>query len=167
MLIAHAPAGYITLKLFNKLKGEEIPYIKYGLIFSLWPDLDLLYFYLIDKKSTLHHFYFPHIPAFLLLACCLIPVLKAFKISSNRLNIYYLFLINWFVHLILDTVSGGINWLYPFSDKLWVLINIPANYSHWIISFVLHWSFLIEISIVALSGYLVYKGSRSKSLLRV
>lgn len=165
MLIAHAPAVYVVLRLFNKYKKQNISYLKYGFIFSLWPDLDLLYFYLFDNRNTLHHFYFPHIPLFLLLSCCFIPVLKRFNITKRNLHLYYLFLINWFIHLILDTVSGGVSWLYPFSNKLLVLIKIPANYSHWIISFVLHWSFLIEMSIVMCGIILFFRKLRENRIM--
>lgn len=165
MLIAHAPAGYVALRLFNKFKKENISYFKYGFIFSIWPDLDLLYFYLIDKKKTLHHFYFPHMPIFLLLSCCFIPVLRKFKIGKKKLNCCYLFLINWFVHLVLDTTTGGIGWLFPFNNNLLFLIKIPANYSHWIISFVLHWSFLLEISIIMWAVILFLKGNRKNNIM--
>lgn len=164
MLIAHASAGYIVTKSFNKIKKDNISYLKYGLIFSILPDLDLLYFYLIDNKNTLHHFYFPHIPAFLLLGCLLIPVLKQLKITSKIINIYSLFLINWFVHLVLDTITGGINWLFPFSERLFFLIQIPAKYPHWILSFIFHWSFLIEIGIIIWSIILFLKGNRTYPL---
>ncbi|MGF7059513.1 metal-dependent hydrolase [Brassicibacter mesophilus] len=166
MLIAHAPAGYVVLRLFNKIKKENISYFKYGILFSIWPDFDLLYFYLIDNKSSLHHFYFPHIPLFAFICCFLVIVLKKLKVDKRAINIYYLFLINWFIHLALDTVTGGINWLYPINNKLFVFIKIPANYQHWIISFVLHWSFLFEISIVIWAVILFLKRKNLRHIKR-
>jgi inner membrane protein len=157
MLIAHIPAGYIVSKKFNDIKKEKISFLKYGLIFSIWPDLDLIYFYLIDEKKHLHHMYFPHLPLFLLISFAIIIVIKKLNILKKGENLCYLFLINWFVHLVLDTITGGISWLYPFSKKLYVFIKIPPTYSSWITSFVLHWSFIIEIMITVYSCILLFR----------
>lgn len=163
MLIAHAPAGYIVNRTFNKARNQNISFLKFGLIFSLWPDLDLIYFYFFDKKATFHHLYFAHLPFALLICLLLVIPFKHLKVFQRIKNYYYLFLINWFVHLILDTFTGGIAWLYPLSNKVFTLIVVPAVYSHWIISFILHWSFVIEIIIVFIAFSLALrKPLRSK-----
>jgi len=162
MLISHIPAGYIVTKKYNNIKKEEISFLKYGLIFSIWPDLDLFYFYLIDKRKSLHHLYFPHVPLFLIISFALIIVIKKLKLSQRIENIYYLFLLNWFVHLMLDTVTGGISYLYPLDKKLFYLIKIPPAYSNWITSFVLHWSFIIEIMIIIYALFLLFKERKTQ-----
>ena len=53
-----------------------------------------------------------------------------------------------FLHLVLDTVSGGIAWLYPYDAGSIVLIDVPARFDWWVWNFILHWSFLPEIAIV-------------------
>jgi len=66
------------------------------------------------------------------------------------IRIYYvLFFANWLVHLLLDTFTERIFWLYPFINRGFRLIEIPAIFNHWIISMVLHWSFVVELAIVA------------------
>jgi inner membrane protein len=157
MLIGHAPAGYIVHRAYSKVRNEHLSFIKYGLFFSLWPDLDLIYFYFMDKKSTFHHLYFTHLPIALLGCLLLIIPLKHLKVFQKIQSYYYLFLVNWFIHLILDTFTGGIAWLYPLNSEIFTLIKIPDVYSHWIISFVLHRSFMIELIIVFIAVWLAVK----------
>jgi inner membrane protein len=163
MLIAHAPAGYIVNRTFNKARNQNVSFLKFGLIFSLWPDLDLIYFYFFDRKATFHHLYFTHLPFVLLICLLLVIPFKNSKVFKTIKNYYYLFLINWVVHLVLDTFTGGIAWLYPLSNKVLTLFVVPAVYSHWIISFILHWTFIIEIIIVFIAFSLALRKSfRSK-----
>jgi inner membrane protein len=162
MLIAHAPAGYIVHRTFNKVRNEPISFLKYGLFFSLWPDLDLIYFYFIDKKSTFHHLYFTHLPIVLLGCFLLVIPLKHLKAFQKIKSYYYLFLVQWFIHLILDTFTGGIAWLYPLNNEVFTLITVPEVYFHWIISFVLHWSFMIELVIVFVAVRLAVKIKRNR-----
>ena len=42
-------------------------------------------------------------------------------------------------------------WLWPRSDHLYSLIEVPATQSHWIMSFILHWSFAAELAVIALA----------------
>ena len=51
------------------------------------------------------------------------------------------------VHLLLDSVAGDIKWLWPCSDRFFHLITIPASHSHWMLNFILHPVFLLEIMI--------------------
>jgi inner membrane protein len=60
MLIAHAPAGYIIAKTLNKRSSAA--FVICSLIFSIWPDIDLLYYYLFEYGKVFHHTYFPHLP---------------------------------------------------------------------------------------------------------
>ena len=161
MLIAHAPTGYIINHAYNKVSRKEISFVKFGLIFSVWPDFDLIYFYLLDKSSTFHHLYFTHLPI-VWMACVILALpLKNLKSNEKIKDLYYLLLINWFVHLVLDTVTGGIAWFYPFNSEIFKLIEIPATYSNWIFSFILHWSFLIELFITIYAISLGLKNKKS------
>lgn len=156
MLIAHIPAGYITTRYYNRIAGENISFSRYGLLFSIWPDFDLLYFYLVDKKATFHHLYFTHIPLSVVIAFVFIVPIYLLDKSKKLFKIYLLFLISWFLHLILDTLTGGIAWLYPLKSSVIKLIEIPSQHSNWIVNFVFHWSFLIEISITAWAVILLF-----------
>jgi inner membrane protein len=51
------------------------------------------------------------------------------------------------LHLCLDTIGGGIMWAAPFNDHLYTLVTVPPTQSHWIASFILHWTFLLELII--------------------
>jgi inner membrane protein len=66
MFIAHLPAGYVlTRRLIDRAPaGDALSrrLLALGLWASVLPNLDLLYFYLIDNRQTLHHLYWPHVP---------------------------------------------------------------------------------------------------------
>ena len=126
MLVAHAPAGYIIAK---KMKNKEKSLIIASMIFAVLPDVDLIYYYLFDKTKTFHHLYFTHLPIVLLgsflVLQMLLMMLPKDGFEKKFKPYFYLFYINWFVHLLLDTVTGGIAWLYPFNAEVIKLIKIP------------------------------------------
>lgn len=65
MLTAHLPAGYCL----SRVTGTSLPgALPVMLLFSVLPDFDLLWFYLVDNRSIHHHRYWVHIPAFWLVA---------------------------------------------------------------------------------------------------
>jgi inner membrane protein len=53
----------------------------------------------------------------------------------------------------LDTVAGKIRWLYPFSNKDFVLVHIPSIHSWWVWNFVMHWTFCLELGLVLSALY--------------
>ena len=147
MLTAHLPSGYCL----GRLSGWRGRVLAAGMIGAVLPDIDLLFFYVIDDRAIHHHLYWVHIPAFWLVAASLVlpcvwrttwrPVALAFFAAIT-------------MHLVLDSISGGILWTAPFSDKLWTVVTVPSTQSHWILSFVLHWTFLLELLIWATAGLL-------------
>lgn len=147
MLIAHISTGYIVAKAFKQKKKSVIIS---SLVFSVWPDLGLVYFYLFDR-SIIHRHFFPHLPVVMVLAFLITLPLYYMKFFAKMRIYYVLFFVNWLLHLVLDTFTERIFWLYPLSNHGFQLIEIPAVYSHWVISFVLHWSFVVELAIVALA----------------
>ena len=63
-------------------------------------------------------------------------------------------------HMLLDSVTSGIKWLYPFDDRyfgLWRLWLVPAGYDWWVLNYVLHWTFIYELSLVAASLIFVWR----------
>ena len=48
----------------------------------------------------------------------------------------------------LDSVAGSVRWLAPFSDRETTLVEVPATHALWIVSFVTHWTFAVEIGLV-------------------
>jgi len=51
------------------------------------------------------------------------------------------------LHLILDSIGGGILWAAPVNDHLYTLVTVPATHGHWVTNFILHWTFLAELAI--------------------
>ena len=43
------------------------------------------------------------------------------------------------MHLLLDSIGGGIMWLALFNTELVELVTVRPTQSHWILSFLLHW----------------------------
>ena len=154
MFIAHLPAGYlITRALQNKFNNHK--YLWAGLLGSVFPDLDLFYFYLISKRQISHHDYWSHIPflwlCFMLLTFLVIKILK----KDNWQFPILLFFVGIFSHMILDSIAAPIHWFYPFSQKAFQLVEVPSVYDWWVWNFILHWSFVLEIGICLCAGFVL------------
>lgn len=156
MFIGHLPAGYVLTKTIQE-KAKIKKYLLLGLVASILPDLDMLYFYLIDKRQHLHHSYWIHIPFYwIILGLFTFAILRILKKKQ-----YYIpasiFFANIFLHLALDTIVGKIEWLYPFTDHAYVLFTVPAVYDFWVYNFVFHWTFLFEIGVIIWAAYIFIK----------
>ena len=154
MFIAHGPAGYLLAKTVYRDRGKnQLILILITVAASLAPDLDLLYFYLIDHRAHNHHSYWPHIPFYWLLIYCL-AIGVAVALNAERfLAFASAAFLGVGLHLFLDTITGGIRWIFPFSNKYYAFVDIPAVYSWWVLNFLLHWTFLLEIILVLLACY--------------
>ncbi|TIL70163.1 MAG: metal-dependent hydrolase, partial [Mesorhizobium sp.] len=53
------------------------------------------------------------------------------------------------IHMILDSVASPIMWLMPFDRRALELVTVPAMYRNWVMSFMLHWTFALELLICA------------------
>ncbi|MFA5185006.1 MAG: metal-dependent hydrolase [Patescibacteria group bacterium] len=160
MFIAHLPAGYLlTRALQRRLKTTK--YLWLGLLASILPDFDLLYFYLIDHRQTLHHEYWIHLPLFWLTIWVAVIIVNAVVKSRKFFLVSTIFLANIFLHLMLDTFAAGILWLYPFMDTDFVMVHVPDRYPCWIGNFFFHWSFLVEISIVLWAAIVLVRGQKN------
>ena len=141
MLTAHLPSGYLLARSLPKAIPALMPVTLIGAVF---PDIDMLWFHFVDGRAFHHHRYWVHIPAFwVALAVVALPL--ALWLSYLRTALVFLAAI--LIHLMLDTIGGGIMWGAPFSDHLFELVTVPPNHGHWIVSFMLHWTFLAEIAI--------------------
>jgi len=161
MLIAHIPVGYLTAK---ALKYEKKSLIIASMIFAVLPDLGLIYFYLFSNRQISHRQYFPHLPIIMVTAFLVILPLWRTNFFEKFKPYYVLFFVNWAIHLLLDTFTERIYWLWPFSGRGFMLVEIPAAFGHWIISFVLHWSFAVELAIIAIAGAIFLKSRRASRL---
>lgn len=169
MFIAHISAGYLLtrscLKVFQVPNRSVARLFAVGLLASVLPDFDLLYFYLIDAQQHNHHSYWTHIPIFWIWCyLLLIPWTLIFKLQKVFVVSTVVF-INVMGHMVLDTVAGGIRWGEPFSDGYTVLLTIQPRYDWWVLNFVLHWSFLIEVALIVLAirSWLQSKSSAMKN----
>ena len=141
MLTAHLPAGYCLARAV----GGNVPLmLPAALLGAVAPDIDMIFFYLIDGGAVHHHGYWTHIPFFwLALTVVVLPILGRTRYLAAGIGFFSAVLL----HLSLDSIAGSIMWLYPFSDRPLKLATVPPTRSHWIWSFVFHWTFAFEIAI--------------------
>lgn len=173
MFIGHLPAGYVANDMLQRTcwrgldAAERRLTTRVMLIASLAPDFDLIYFYLFDGRGHNHHSYWPHVPVVWLGIGAVLAV-AGFLLKSRRLLLANVALmIAIFLHLVLDTIVGGIAWWWPWSERLVVWIELPALHRPWYWNFFLHWTFLLEIAVI-LTAALIWirrrRDSRSRSL---
>ncbi|MDL2321036.1 hypothetical protein LJC47_01630 [Desulfosarcina sp. OttesenSCG-928-B08] len=68
MFIGHLPASYLVTCALDTKAPDLVPKrlrplaVKVFLLAGIFPDIDLLYFYLIDNRSQHHHLYWTHLP---------------------------------------------------------------------------------------------------------
>jgi hypothetical protein len=130
-----------------------------ALIGAVLPDFDMLWFHFVDHGSIHHHRYWVHVPAFwAVVAALALPVLAFF--ARRCLAPAVMFFAALLLHMLLDSIGGGILWGAPFSDRLYTLVEVPASQPHWVLSFLLHWTFMLELGIWGWAFYLWRKGKR-------
>lgn len=163
MFLAHLPAGYIlTKKLQEKWKLKR--YLWVGLLGSVFPDFDIAYFYLTDDRQHLHHSYWTHLPFdWLILTAITWIALRLFNKKELSL-VALIFFSNVFLHFILDTVVGKIEWLYPFKDTAYALFEVPAAHNFWVWNFFFHWTFLFEIGIIVWALAMLWRNAKRKRI---
>jgi len=153
MIIGHAPAGYIiSTYLFPHLSPaasvSRRTFLFAGVAGAVAPDIDMLYFHLVDHRQHLHHSYFTHFPSFwatlLVLAFAWLVAARA-KAGPLVLLVFFL---NAFVHMVLDTIVGGIEWMAPLNSASFSFATVSPRFQPWWLNFFLHWSFLLEIALV-------------------
>jgi inner membrane protein len=155
MITAHLPSGYILGRTAQRY-GVHPWLMPAALIGAMLPDLDLLWFYLVDDRAIHHHRYWVHIPG-VWLAVMIVTMLALRQWRPNWLPPARVFFVAIFLHLFLDTVAGDIAWAWPLSDRLFHLFTVPATQSHFVWSFIFHWTFSFELMIWALAIYLYAK----------
>ena len=119
-----------------------------ALVGSVLPDLDLLYFYGVD--SSVHHHAFPtHWPLLWLTGILASSLLIAITDKRRWGQIGLAVSTAALLHCVLDSIAGSVRWLAPFSDHETTLVTVPATHDSWILSFVTHWTFGVELALVA------------------
>ncbi|MDH5325615.1 MAG: metal-dependent hydrolase [Gammaproteobacteria bacterium] len=165
MFIAHACAGYLWTRHFirsnenRELSSKLVPYVGFGIFCSILPDLDLLYFYTLDNRQNPHHSYWTHMPFFWLTVSALVYGIGTRLLRKIPAAVSIILGVNTCLHLVLDSVAGGIYWFYPLSDAYVVWVPITARFDWWVWNFIFHWVFLMELLIVSLAVW-VYQRDR-------
>lgn len=165
MFIGHAPAGYLIttaiLKYTDRLpESRRKILICWGILASILPDFDLFYFYLIDNRQHVHHSYWTHIP----MVWITITMFTMIYAALIKKRVIFLFTVIAFInimgHLFLDTIVGGIRWLYPYTHKEYFMFHVPSQYNWWVWNFIFHWTFMLEMGVVTYTFYLYGKTHR-------
>jgi inner membrane protein len=167
MFIAHLPAAYLLNKLCFKIRWVDPATLGrfaqgIGCLGGILPDFDLLYFYLIDERAHRHHTYFTHFPLFwlTLLLGFVYWRRRASKTSPpssgkpwlvTLANGGVLITSNALLHMVLDTMAGGIQWLSPFIATGFSFVQITPHYPIWWLNYLLHWTFWLEVAICGLA----------------
>ena len=168
MFVAHIFAGYLlTRQIVTKRKTvvSSKQYYLFGIFCSILPDIDLLYFYTIDHRQHIHHSYWTHIPIFWISVTLMLFLLS--KLIRKNIGTYLLLLLaNTLAHLLLDSVAGGIFWFYPLSEDYVRWFHIPSRFDWWVWNYIFHWTFLLEISIIASALLVFYFDNRREKRLQ-
>ncbi|MGH1537164.1 MAG: metal-dependent hydrolase [Gammaproteobacteria bacterium] len=154
MFLAHMPAGYVVSKLLLsqfRLESSKSTWLLFlGLLGSVFPDLDMFYFYLIDNRQHGHHSYWTHVPFYwisLLAIGYMIAAMFKSRILVAATTIFFGCIL---LHLSLDTFAGGgIKWLYPFNHSYFSIFTIQARHGYWLLNYFLHWTALAELLIIS------------------
>ena len=141
MLTAHLPSGYLLARGLPRTIPALLPVALVGAVF---PDLDMIWFHLVDDRAFHHHRYWVHIPAFWLAVAAITLPLAAWLGHVRTAAVFFAAIL---LHLILDSIGGGILWVAPVNDHLYTLVTVPATHGHWVTNFILHWTFLAELAI--------------------
>ncbi len=150
MLIGHLPAGY----LLARGVGTKFPVraLFLGVLAgSILPDFDMLWFLFVDHGTVHHHEYLTHRP--ILWAGVLVVGMLLRHVFLLGAGIGGLF------HMALDSVAGAISWGWPFVTEATTLVIVPATQSHWVLSFLTHWTFAVELTITAVAAILAWRAN--------
>jgi hypothetical protein len=169
MIIGHLPAGYLLAKsLAGRLvaaKGSLPAFLCAALLGSVFPDIDLLYFYWIDHRQHHHHTYWTHFP--IVWGTLAVASALWMRLRKDRMlpTLAFIFTLNGCAHMMLDSIVGDIWWLAPFVDQSFSLFTITRSYAPWWLNFLLHWSFLLETALLAAAVVVYVRGRQRRAQL--
>lgn len=134
-----------------------------SIIGAIAPDLDILYFYLIDNRQTHHHKYITHWPIAWLVLLVISTLWLCLSKNKKSPFVFLVFSLGGILHVVLDSLVGDIWWFAPFLDKPYALFTVPAIFKPWWLNFILHWSFAAEIAI-CFWALLIYRRRSNNSI---
>ena len=156
MIIAHAAIAVIGAHYFNR--RDQRPTAITFAIGSIFPDIDLLWWFFVDQHTP-HHLLWPHIPL-------IWAYLASIALVASRLALWRrpaaaeavkAFFVGVAIHLALDVHAGGIALFWPWTDRLFYLFPVPNNFGNFVISGVLHWTFLLEVPILIVAAFILWR----------
>ena len=124
-----------------------------GAIGAIAPDFDLAYFYLVDGRQHNHHSYVTHYPVIWIAAMLVCACWWRADRARPWAALAGVFALGGITHMVLDSIVGDIAWLAPFSHEYFSLSHVEAIFEPWWLNFILHWSFALELLLVALAVY--------------
>ncbi|MBB4820094.1 inner membrane protein [Pseudomonas alcaligenes] len=158
MIVAHLPTGYLIGALlerrFRPAACSPRLWLAVALLGAFAPDLDMLYFHLVDGRQHHHHSYWSHWPVVWFGALALALAWQRLAQQTWVPMLLVLFTLNGCVHLLLDSVVGDIWWLAPWVDQAFSLATVTPRYQPWWLNFILHGSFLLELSLLGAALWL-------------
>jgi inner membrane protein len=113
------------------------------MIGAVLPDVDMLYFFFVDNGMTHHHTYVTHRPAVWAALLGLSLLLRRHPVTRP----IWAMSLGGLLHMVLDSVVGAIDWEWPFFVWGIPLVTVPATFDWWVMSFLAHWTFGIEVLI--------------------
>lgn len=149
MIVGHLPAGYLSACVLERSITRD-PVIWWGLVVgSVAPDLDMFWFLFVDHGTVHHHTYLTHDPGIWIGL-----LLIGWAFSARALIGLGL---GGVLHLMLDSIAGAITWGY--GELTWTapLVEVPATQSNWVLSFVLHWTFAVELTLCCLAMFVFWR----------
>jgi len=135
----HIAAGFITAKALlhfshqNFTPHERQALLLWGMLFGFIPDIDTFIGFIREKtlfavsQKNNHRKFVTHAPI-IWLAMGLIVILVAPNVYWKYVGLL-LWLGSW-SHFILDTVQYGIMWLWPFSKRIYAVMDREKDYIH-------------------------------------
>lgn len=166
MIFSHAPLGFIitysTSKIWKeKLTKRETFWIFFiGILFSIFPDVDLFYYYFISSGET-HRALITHTP-FLYILLSLVVFLIGFIFKRSFVKLVALVvLLTSFSHLLLDSLGSGIAWLYPYNDLLYGFLSFSflseGFYGQYLFAIVYSLELLFILTFLGLLFFIKFK----------
>ncbi|MBI3561800.1 MAG: metal-dependent hydrolase [Gammaproteobacteria bacterium] len=162
MYIAHIPAGFLLTHVLVRQRlapatREYNQLLLLGIIASILPDSDYIYYHLVDQQQHFHHSYWTHIPLFWVAYYVLTLGLIASVGQRHWITIAHVFFLNVLLHCVLDSSSGGILWLYPWDQHYYRLARVPLHHPPRFGDFFWHWTFLLEVAIIMFAALVALK----------
>jgi inner membrane protein len=149
MIIGHLPVGYLAACASEPAFGRDRVIWWSLLAGSVVPDLDMLWFFFVDHGAVHHHSYLTHNPN-LWLGLLLVGLVLRFRVLIGLG-------LGAVLHLAMDTIAGAVVWGWAGFGFSGPLVVVPATQDHWILSFLVHWTFGVELVLTAVALIVLWR----------